>query len=175
MPIESSPALNINIQIKNISAATSSEISPDVAASASDVKAPNNFGGRTVKLIADVGKWAAHETAAYARSTVKETVQDIKAGAAFVSRKFSEALHALQDKFQLYRADKKANKEWKLSSARVEKRDTPSTKAAQLLHSPLKENHSPSHSRRFDQETKDIQTRLNLLKLPDVPKTDPNI
>jgi transketolase len=175
MPIESSPPLNINIQIKTISAAASTEISSNVTAGASEAQAPNNFGGRTVKLIADVGKWAANETAAYARSAVKDTVKDIKAGAAFVARKFSEAMHSLYDKFQLYRADKKANKEWKLSSAKVEKRDTPSTKATQLLQSPKRENHVSSHLRKFDQETKDIQTRLNLLKLPDAPTTDPNI
>jgi hypothetical protein len=177
MPIESTRPLNINIQIQNVNTKTAAEVTANVSSSSSDVVAPKNFAGRTVRLIKDVASWAVSETKTYAQWLTKDTGKDIKAGAAFVAKKFSEGIRSLHEKFQLYRADKKANKEWNLSTARAEQRysESHSTKAASRLLQPKLQPQMASQNKIIDQETKDIQTRLKLLKLPEVPDRDPNI
>jgi len=174
MPIESTTPLNINIQIFN---ANSIKETASSSSGNSEVQAPKNFAGRTVKLITDVSKWAAGETAALAQRVGKNAAKDIRAGAAFVAKKFLEAVNSLCEKYQFYRADKKANKQWNLSTARAEQRHSEShnTKAALHMLQPQLQRQLASQNKMIDQETKDIQTRLKLLKLPEVPDRDPNI
>jgi hypothetical protein len=176
MAIESTTPLNININIA-IQNASADNISANVASETLEVQAPKNFAGRTVKLITDVTKWAVGESAGLAQRVANSAAKNIKAGAAFVAKKFLDAVRSLHEKFQFYQADKKANKQWNLSTARAEQRyaESPTAKTTSRLLQPMPQAQVTSHKKIIDQETKDIQTRLNILKLPDVPSADPNI
>lgn len=172
MSINSSPALNINIQISHVRDTQTAQISGAASPATEPVQASRSFAGRTVTWIRDASQWAMGA----AQSGIKATINGIQAGTALVAKKFRETVRSLHEQFQLYRADKKANKEWKLSEARSEKRNAEHSgiRFAASLQPPRSASTEPAHARRIDQETRDIQTRLNLLKLPDVPDQDPS-
>jgi hypothetical protein len=123
-PIGKNPpaTLNVNIQIKPADLGAASGVQ-DAQAKA-EVQAPRSLGGRAVKLIADVTKWAFHETSNLLHKEVQATVRDvqsaasqIKQGAVYVAHKFSEGIHTLHEKHQAHQAEKKALKSFQADVA----------------------------------------------------------
>jgi hypothetical protein len=170
--IGSNPPLNLNIQISNLQAGQAADVKVTQEPSHNEVSAGRSLGGRAVKLIADVAVWAAKGIGHLAR----ETARDFKDAVVFVGKKFAEGVKALHSAYKDYSAHKAAMKELRSTPAAVVKHtQSPSTQAAEKLRPPSQEASHAAHPRRIDRETRDIQDRLNLLKLPDVPTHDPNV
>jgi hypothetical protein len=179
MSIGSINSSNPSAQIRPADQAQTSAVSASPDTASSNVQAPRNFAGRTVRLIVDVAKWAGAGAAELVKFGVKQTISDLKAilkGAAFVAGKFADGVRALHEKVQFYRADKKANRDWDQHTAQAEKRfaQGAGSKAAERLEISKPSPQPRAQSPKIDQETRDIQIRLGLLKLPDVPSHDPN-
>ena len=170
--IGSTPALNLNIQIRNLETGPVADAKVSPSTDHNEVPAGRSLGGRAVKLIADVTVWAAKGVAHH----IRETARDFKDAVVFVGKKFAEGVKALHSAYKDYSAHTAAVKDLRsISATAVKHTDSLSTQGAEKLRPPRQDASHEVHSRRIDHETREIQNRLNLLKLPDVPTHDPNL
>ena len=177
MSIGSATAPSLTLPVRPGDAARTSAAAASTVASpahqANEVPATKSFAGRAVKLIVDVGAWAAKALGHAALASVHAFFK----GVVFVGKKLVEGVKALHEAYQDRQALQAARRDLRAASAgaagaahgaSAKARDATASQTTQAAQ-------SPPRARRLDAETRDLQDRANLLKLPDVPTHDPNV